>query len=545
MPRINPLIDSFAYGEITPKLWGRLNTNPHKQGIASCYNMIPDARGAVLTRPGSRFLTTLPTDKGRLFAVSSYDEFYFIVFTQQQMHVINLYGSIIATKSTPYYYSSLARLFIIGVPGTNDIWVFHSDYTPRQFTLGTWDLSEISFTGAPTYWNAGNYPGYCEFYQGRSWFANHPHNPESFSSSKSGNFTDLTEGSEDDAGLRFTINRSKNFLIGTDNSEFIITSVGPIITPGDVNAEPQSSHGSSYVPPQSVGNEEVFVSADQRHLRSMSYRWTESGWFAIDLAFAADHLVKRRIEKLAFARNPDPVLWLINEDNELIGCSYLRMDSESKDIVVGWHKHPFGLPYIDVAVADYNGVSQVGLLQKKDDGLQLSVLTFHESNYFLDRQLKFVLNDATVITGLDHLEGEVVGIVADGNIHPDRTVSSGQVTLDYPASNVTVGIKYLHGIKTLPLAFFSNQYGAVVSQMKRWNKIYVRVYDSIRPVINGIQPPSRDVETHYSVPQPTQTEDVFTVNLGYDINAQIIVESDIPRNLQILSIAGEANFEQV
>lgn len=45
-------------------------------------------------------------------------------------------------------------------------------------------------------------------------------------------------------------------------------------------------------------------------------------------------------------------------------------------------------------------------------------------------------------SGLGHLEGESVSILADGAVHPNETVSSGSITLDYPAAVVHIGLGY-------------------------------------------------------------------------------------------------------
>tara|TARA_Y100000310_G_scaffold321795_2_gene379944 strand:- start:2553 stop:5069 length:2517 start_codon:yes stop_codon:yes gene_type:complete len=56
---------------------------------------------------------------------------------------------------------------------------------------------------------------------------------------------------------------------------------------------------------------------------------------------------------------------------------------------------------------------------------------------------------ATVITGLSHLEGETVSILADGAVRPSLTVSSGSVTLASKASVVQVGLAYTCNALTL------------------------------------------------------------------------------------------------
>lgn len=55
------------------------------------------------------------------------------------------------------------------------------------------------------------------------------------------------------------------------------------------------------------------------------------------------------------------------------------------------------------------------------------------------------------ISGLDHLEGEVVQVVTDGAPHPDETVSSGSITLDTQASTAHIGFSYIGLLRTMNL----------------------------------------------------------------------------------------------
>ena len=62
--------------------------------------------------------------------------------------------------------------------------------------------------------------------------------------------------------------------------------------------------------------------------------------------------------------------------------------------------------------------------------MYLILQTDNTSFNFLDSQLVIVVE---TISGLDHLEGQTVSILADGATHPDKTVSSGAITLDRSA----------------------------------------------------------------------------------------------------------------
>lgn len=57
----------------------------------------------------------------------------------------------------------------------------------------------------------------------------------------------------------------------------------------------------------------------------------------------------------------------------------------------------------------------------------------------------------TTVSGLEHLEGESVAILADGNVVTGKSVSSGSITLSRGASRIHIGLAYTADIETLDL----------------------------------------------------------------------------------------------
>lgn len=57
----------------------------------------------------------------------------------------------------------------------------------------------------------------------------------------------------------------------------------------------------------------------------------------------------------------------------------------------------------------------------------------------------------TTVSGLDHLEGENVVALSDGNVISSLTVSNGSVTLPRAASRLHIGLKFIADIETLDL----------------------------------------------------------------------------------------------
>ena len=74
------------------------------------------------------------------------------------------------------------------------------------------------------------------------------------------------------------------------------------------------------------------------------------------------------------------------------------------------------------------------------------------------------------VTGLEHLEGEEVAILADGGIHAPKTVDAGVVVLDRWSRVTTVGLRYRALAETMP---------GVLGQLSRMVKMDARFYHSM------------------------------------------------------------------
>ena len=97
---------------------------------------------------------------------------------------------------------------------------------------------------------------------------------------------------------------------------------------------------------------------------------------------------------------------------------------------------------------------------------------------FLDSALSYSGSAVSTLSGLDHLEGQVVAILADGATHPNKTVSSGSITLDRSAKNVKVGLAYTSLLQTMRLNAGS-QNGTSQGKTKRIYDITVRMFETI------------------------------------------------------------------
>ena len=97
---------------------------------------------------------------------------------------------------------------------------------------------------------------------------------------------------------------------------------------------------------------------------------------------------------------------------------------------------------------------------------------------FLDSQLDYNGSAATTISGLSHLEGQTVAILADGATHANKIVSSGEISLDRSATKVKVGLAYTSLLQTMRIDAGARD-GTSQSKTKRIYEITIRLFESV------------------------------------------------------------------
>lgn len=80
------------------------------------------------------------------------------------------------------------------------------------------------------------------------------------------------------------------------------------------------------------------------------------------------------------------------------------------------------------------------------------------------------------ITGLDWLNGDTVGILADGANHPDVVVQSGAITLNYRAAKVQIGYRYNSDAQTLRQDGGSAQ-GTAIGETSRISRVAFQLHN--------------------------------------------------------------------
>jgi hypothetical protein len=233
------------------------------------------------------------------------------------------------------------------------LYIAHRSYPPRKLSRtghASWSLEEIPFTGQPSDWAEDNYPRVVGFYEDRLGWGATPDQPQTLWFSKTGDFENLTTGSNDDDGLEFTISagqvnairwiaEDQQLQIGTSGATRTLAGAGvdEALTPNSVKGKRHTTFGAASLQPVQTGAVTLFVGRNRRRIREFVYSFDVDRFVSPDLSLLSEHVTRSGIREIAYAQDPDSIVWMCLNDGELAGMTYER-DQD----VVAWHRHRLG-----------------------------------------------------------------------------------------------------------------------------------------------------------------------------------------------------------
>jgi len=417
----------------------------------------------------------------------------------------------------------------------------------------TWDLSAIPLVSPPDEWGSGSWPVAITFFGGRMWLGGASDDAELFWGSKSGSYFDFTLGELADDAIEQRLDRrgairwmtgGQTLLIGTENAEHIVSSEGGVIIPGDIYSKVQSTNGSWPAQPLEIGNEVLYVSPDGRKIRSIEYEWTKDAWRSKDLTYASEHITKggNSFTHLHHSANPDSlIIGSTLSGNAVIGTY------EAYSQTIGFSRRVTQGSIISLAVLQFSGTGELWALVDRGAGSLSLEKEYREQNVKLDSHSHFRSETPISEVSIPHLAGKTCQVLVDGAVHPDviPSVPDGDVTLEFSGYEVIVGLAVYSIIETLPVADELPGVGTTRSMKKRMFEVWVRILDSWRPKINGQRTPNRRVPTPMGEVESARTESVRISNTGWDLEAKIRIEQDLPLRTELAGIFGRIDQEEV
>jgi len=512
-----------AYEISTPYLEADIFDLQFTQSADVLFIVHPDYAPRELTRTGHTSWTLSETDfqDGPYLALNG---------TSTTLTASAMTGSVTVTASATtginggdgFKSTDVGRVLRIEDNGGGGKWAWGEITGFTSTTVVTVEVKENNFpTTGTTIWRLGawsdtdGWPGTVTFYQDRLFYGGTTNYPQRVDGSRTGDYnnfapSDLADGTvADDHAVSYTLNannvnrtrwmldQDKGLAIGTTGGEWLLrpSNRNEAISPTNVKADRATPHGSSKARPLRAGPGLLYIQRAGRKVREMVYSIDVDNYAAADVTKLAEHITKGGLVELAYQQEPYSIVWAVRNDGTLLGFTYDRTED-----VLGWHRHIVG------GVSDANGtqaqVESVAVIPSADgsyDELWLVVKryidgstvryveymvaywddeTAQEDAFFVDSGLTYDGAAATTISGLDHLEGETVAVLADGAVHPSKTVASGQITLDYAASKVHAGLSYDSDLETLSIESGAAD-GTAVGKTKRIHRVIVKLLNTL------------------------------------------------------------------
>jgi len=152
------------------------------------------------------------------------------------------------------------------------------------------------------------------------------------------------------------------------------------------------------------------------------------------------------------------------------------------------------------------------------------------------------------ISGLYHLEGESVAILAEGSTHPNKTVASGAITLDRETSKAHIGLSYNSDFETLRPDAGSKD-GTSQGKLVRIHRVIVRFFQSLG---GKFGPDTSNLDNFIyrkgggamDTAVPLYTGDVEEEwDMDYSSDAHIFIRQDQPLPMTIEAIMPQMNTQ--
>lgn len=409
---------------------------------------------------------------------------------------------------------------------------------------------------------ADDYPAAVSYFQQRRVFAGTVSKPLHVWMSKSGTESNMSYSipSRADDRILFRIAAREAGMVShiVPLSKLVLLSGGAewnvntlnsdALTPDSVSVSPQSYVGASQVQPVIVNNALVYAAARGGHVRELAYNWQAGGYITGDLSLRCAHLFDgREIRDLAQAKAPYPVVWAVSSDGSLLGCTYLPEQQ-----IGAWHRHDTDGAFESCACVSEGADDILYCAVRRQIGgrtvryiERMAARRFDapEDAFFVDCGLSYNGTPTDTVSGLEHIEGKLVHILADGAVMPPQTVASGRVSLPHPAAKIHVGLPIAADMQTLPLAVpLDNAYAQ--GRQKNINKVWLRVYRS-GGILAGqaetelTEYKQRTVEPLGSPPRLKSEAVEITLRGQWSEDAKLFVRQIHPLPLTLLSVAAE------
>lgn len=426
-----------------------------------------------------------------------------------------------------------------------------ADANPAVLPAGAWTLEVTS-------WDVTQgFPRTGEFFQGRLYQASTEGQPTTVWGSVADDFDSYAVGASAENAVEYTVaSRQVNqiewlgdnidLFLGTSGSEHRMRAgQSDAAIGGDVIplVERVSTEGCAGIQPVVISRHTLFIDRSRLRVLMMAFDLNQDGFSPVELTVAAEHIAGTgfRLGHIAYQRRPDKRLHMIREDGQLVTLTFLPQEK-----VVGFTRYTTDGTFESVAVIPQAAgkPDQIWVIVKRtiNGATKRYVEVLDEDHESLaSRGWKSLQTDCAkvysgsataTITGLSHLEGKTVDVVADGGYRGTKVVSGGAITLDDAYSVVEVGLHYDSTAQSMRPALE----GQVLEGIPRsWDKVFVRMNKTRGGKLNGqdliYDPSAIGADGLFEGDLPVTTQ-------AWDSDGRITITQNQPYPMTVLAMFG-------
>lgn len=383
------------------------------------------------------------------------------------------------------------------------------DYIPKGIIdVGTWQWEFSLFDYVTNTW-----PCSVEFFKDRLSFGVNLATGPAVVFSVSGdyeNFADMDHGEqlpESAMTLKLFTNLNKitwlctqkNLYVGTEGSIVMVYPItgNDVFGPNNITYEEVSSVGTCKVRPIKIDGDILFLGPKGTAMYVVQYNFDTDSYRPVEVSILASKHLEFGIVDWALQYEPNRMVYAVRRDGKVLGLVYNReqevrafnlLDTDGAfeticaipnstdaidEVWVGVRRNING---VDKRYVEYFSLGMPNRVPVEYSGEISETLKYLlDKSLYIDCAKVFTFEAPTTnVTGLEHLEGKKVSVIAD-NIDYQLTVNNGAITLPKGASNVKVGLPYMCILEPMPINLDSDN-GTGIARVQRINSIVARIY---------------------------------------------------------------------
>ncbi|MBQ9405249.1 MAG: hypothetical protein IJU37_00750 [Desulfovibrio sp.] len=561
---------NFTGGEVAPTLtagvyaWG-IETVKLNHGIAA-----PTSVGVEFVRNNPD--DTAPTNYRLRYKVAAVD-------ADGGISVASKAGSTLGKHPSDWVTGNYVRIEWTAVSGATEYNVYREEAGYYGFigvATGTSFIDnnyEADTSDTPREnWNpfaSGNNPGVVAFHQQRMVLAGCKKDPSYFYMSRTGDFENFRKSRpvQDDDPIEYMIASGAinavtwaasfgDLLLGTTGAEYKATGDNGVITAKVSYVTAQSYWGSASLPPLIIGNSVLHMQRHGSRVRDLYYSLEKDGYAGNDLSILAPHLFDgHTLIQWAYQQTPGSHIWAVRDDGLLLALTYMKEQQ-----IEGWTRHPTdGEVQSVVAIAADNGDALLLVVKRTVNGqtayfLERLADPFDQADdirdaYFVDCGLtQKTANPTDTMTGLEHLEGRAVAVLADGSPVEGCIVHNGTITIPYAATTIHAGLPYTSVLSPLPMEG-QLQTGVTLGKMRGYGKCVARLFRSVGGRYGADMDHLYDfpfIPAQWGEPVPPFSGDIeCPPHGGQATNTSVWLVQERPLPWQVIAIMADVDFSEV